>query len=322
MQRGQHRDTPAAIGLRQRLQNAGRPLNLSQNDMMRLYFLEGFLRRLVVSPFHQHFVLGGAFFLYKLALGPAHARFTQDSDFSVWGIRTDASTLQAAIQSIVAQPSGDELEFDPTTISVTAIMTGNPQGGWYVRVVGYLGKARDTISLDCSFDPIFPPGPQLRQVPTTLPSQPPIPVWTVPLEDIMAGKVEAMLRRGRSNTRFKDYWDLAQLAMTQDFTGDLLISTLQATCAYHGTPFMSTGEVFASPTFAIDPTQVAGWQQFLSRLRGPVRVPTQGPPYAAPSFPSFPSFADVVTSVRALYRPVLEGVAGGRTWSHQARAWQ
>ena len=45
-------DTPRAIGLRQRLQNAGQPLQLSLNEMLRLYFLDGVLRRLEASAYH------------------------------------------------------------------------------------------------------------------------------------------------------------------------------------------------------------------------------------------------------------------------------
>jgi len=317
----QPQDTPATIGLRRRLQNAGQPLNLSQNDMMRLYLLDGILRRVAQSPYHHQFVLGGAFFLYKLVLGPAQARLTQDCDFSVSGISSVSTDLQSVVQSVAGWPIDDEVQFDSASVRVAPIMAGNPQRGLQVKVVAYLGKARDTITLHCSFDPVFPPGPQLRQLAPTMPTQPPIPVWTVPLEGIMAGKVEAMLRRGRSNTRFKDYWDIAHLATTQDFAGDLLASTLRATCTYYRTQCVATGEVFASTAFASDPAQVAGWHRFLAHLRGPAAASRthQTPPFTAPSFPAF---ADVVTTVQALYRPVLEGVAGGRTWSHLARAWQ
>jgi hypothetical protein len=300
-------DTPRAIGLRQRLQNAGQPLQLSLNEMLRLYFLDGMLRRLAVSTYHPQFVLGGALLLYKLVLGPTQARLTQDSDFSADGLPADARALESALQTVIAQPVTDELLFDPTSVLVTSIMAGNPQAGLHARLTGYLGKARDTVSLDCSFGPVFPPGPQLRQLPSTLPGEPSIPVWTVPLEDILGGKVEGMLRRGAANTRYKDYWDVARLAETQDFQGDLLCSTLVDTCAYYGTPLTASGEVFASATFPTDPTQIANWQRFLARMRGTAL--------------SMPAFATVIQQVRAFYGPVLADQVQGKTWRHQAGLW-
>jgi hypothetical protein len=283
-------------------------LNLSQNDMMRLYFLDGFLRRLAISPYHAHFVLGGALFLFKLVLGPLQARLTQDSDFSVLGLPNDTSALQNIIQAIVVISFPDELQFDPTSVLVAPIMIGNPQLGLQGRITGFLGKARDTVTLDCSFSPVFPPGPQLRQVPSSLPGQAPIPIWTVPLEDIMADKVEGMLRRGATNTRYKDYWDIARLAETRDFAGSLLTSTLRDTCAYYGTTFAASNEVFVSPAFPIDPAQVANWQRFLNQLRG--------------SSLAMPTFTSVIQRVRDLYGPVLSNAVGNRSWSHQAQQWQ
>ena len=301
-------DTPRAIGLRQRLQNAGQPLQLSLNEMLRLYFLDGVLRRLEASAYHPRFVLGGALLLYKLVLGPALARLTQDSDFSVQVLPADAHAIQAVIQAIVTPILSDELVFDPTSVFVAPNMAGNPQAGLHARLTGYLGKARDTVSLDCSFGPVFPPGPQLRQLPSTLPGQPPIPVWTMPLEDILAGKVEGMLRRGASSTRYKDFWDVARLAETQDFQGDLLRSTLVDTCAYYGTPLTTSSEVFASVTFPTDQAQVANWQRFLARIRGTALA--------------MPTFTTVIQQVRALYGPVLTDQMHGKTWHHQSAGWQ
>jgi hypothetical protein len=53
---------------------------------MRLYLIDGFLRRLSASTCHGQFVLGGAYTLYKVALGPTRLRLTQDADYSVNGV--------------------------------------------------------------------------------------------------------------------------------------------------------------------------------------------------------------------------------------------
>jgi hypothetical protein len=303
-------DTPAAISVRQRLQNAGMPLGLSQNEMMRLYLIDGFLRRLSASSYHGQFVLGGAYTLYKVALGPTRMRLTQDADYSVNGVANDPTALRDALAAICVLGAPDLALFDPNSILVAPILPTQPDAGLQARLTAYIGKARDTVTLDCSFSPVFPPGPQAQSLPATLPGDNDIPVWTVPLEDIMAGKVESMLRRGATSTRFKDYWDIAQLARTLDFDGAQVASTLLATCAYRGTALDITNVVFADVAFLTDPQQLAGWSRFLNRLRG-----TGAPPL---------TFTEAIGTVRALYGPVIAGQISPQTmrhWSHVTHAW-
>jgi Nucleotidyl transferase AbiEii toxin, Type IV TA system len=303
-------DTPAAISVRQRLQNAGASLGLSQNEMMRLYLIDGFLRRLSASAYHGQFILSGAYTLYKVALGPTRMRLTQGAEYSVNGVANDPTALRDALAAICVVGAPDLALFDPDSILVALIMPNHPDAGLQARITAYIGKARDTVTLDCSFNPVFPPGPQTRLLPATLPPESDIPVWTVPVEDIMAGKVESMLRRGAANTRFKDYWDIAQLTRTLDFDGALLSSTLLATCAYHGTALDTTNVVFAGAAFLTDPAQLAGWSRFLKRLRGS----------GAPSL----TFTEAIAAVRALYGPVIAGQITPqttRTWSHGAHTW-
>jgi len=304
-------EAPEIRSIRQRLKNVSVTLGSTFNETLRLYFLEGFLRRVAASSVQTSFVLGGAMVLFKIGLGPMQARHTQDADFSVQGLPNDAQTIRTLLQTIAGlspAPVADELAFDPSSVVVAPILLAQPQIGLQARLSGTLGKARDTITLDCSFDPIVPPGPQLRDLPATLPGTLPIPLWTVPLEGIMAGKIESMLRRGATTTRYKDYWDIARLAEIQTFSGDRVFAALQATCAQHGTQLDPSAEVFASPTFPTDPLQEANWGHFLARLHS--------------ATPSASSFAEVIQRVRALYRPVIQGSVSGKTWSPLSRSWQ
>src|SRR5262249_55370394 len=155
-----------------------------------------------------------------------------------------------------------------------------------------------------------PPGPQAQSLPATLPGDNDIPVWTVPLEDIMAGKVGSMLRRGGTSTRFKNYWGIAPLARALAFDGAPGAPTLLATCAYRGTALDVTNVVFADVAFLTDPQQLSGWSRFTKRLRG-----TGAPPL---------TFTEAIGAVRALYGPVIAGQITPQTtrhWSHVMHAW-
>jgi len=300
-------EPPPILSIRQRLKNLAQARHVTLNEVLRLYFLDGFLQRVAASPARDQFVLGGAMVLYKIGLGPLRARHTQDADFSVQGLPNDSPSIRRLLQTIVALPAPDELRFDPASVTVAPILLANPQLGLQAHIAGFLGKARDIITLDCSFDPIAPPGPQQSALPPTLPGAPPIALLIVPVEGIMAGKVESMLRRGATNTRYKDYWDIAQLAATRAFAGDHLQVALRATCAAHGTPLDPTAVALASPTFPTDPTQLTNWANFLTRLRT-----AQAQPIA---------FSEAIARLRALYTPVVLGAVAGKTWSPHTQQW-
>ncbi len=296
-------DTPTARSIRQRLTNSATALGIRSMEAMRLYFLDGFLARLAHSPYQGHFILGGGLFLYKVVLGPTRTRVTQDSDFTLLGLTP--AQVPAALQAIVAQTIADELVFDPQTVVVQPIMVAQPQMGLRARFTGHLGQAVDRVTLDLSSEPIPRPGPQLRNVPATLPQQSAVSVLTYPVEGVMAGKVEGMLRRGPLNTRFKDYYDLYRLAQTQDFVADAVDLALRDVCAHHQTP-LAPNSVFLDPAFPTDPVQLSGWQRFVNATYLPGGMP---------------SFADVIDLIRRLYVPLLQGIVGGLRWDHLQGRW-
>lgn len=302
-------DTPQTISIQARLTNIGRRLGIPgdvSQAMRRLYFLDGFLARLAQTSFHQQFVLGGGLFLLKLALGATLARPTQDADFSCLGLSNDPGVLRPVLQAIVHVPEADAVVFDETHMRLNTIMQQGPLVGVRARLPARLGNARELLSLDLAFGMPLVPGPQLRAVPTTLDPSVTIPVYTYPLETIMAGKVASILVHGAQNTRFKDYFDVHALAHTQDFDGSTVEAALVATCQVQGLALGPNNVVFASPTFLTDPQQLQGWSALVTSGGLASRAP---------------SFAEAITTVRELYGPVLSGNASGRTWDHTAQRW-
>lgn len=303
-------DTPQTISIQARLTNIGRRLGIPgdvSQAMRRLYFLDGFLARLAQTPHHSQFVLGGGLFLLKLALGATQARPTQDADFSCLGLSNDATVLLPALRTIVRIPAADAVVFDEAHIRLNTIMQQGPLFGVRARLPARLGNARELLALDLAFGMPLIPGPQLRAVPTTLDPSITIPVYTYPLETIMAGKVASMLFHGAQNTRFKDYFDLHALAYTQDFDGAILEAALVATCQVQGLALDPTNVVFTSSTFLTDPQQLQGWTALTTSSGIAARAPT---------------FAEAIMTIRALYGPVLTGSASGRTWDHAAQLWR
>ena len=303
-------DTPRTISIQARLDNLGRRLGIPANvpQVMRyFYFQDGFLARLARSPYQQHFVLGGALLLQKLVPGLAQARPTQDADFTCLGLPADVPSLGATLLAIAQVPWSDEVVFEAGAIRVRQLLQQGTTQALRARIPVRLGNAREVLPLDLAFGTVLVPGPQLRQLPTTLDPSVTVPVYTYPLETVMGGKVASILLHGAANTRFKDYLDLHVLARAQDFDGSALQAALVAICQSQGLVPDPSSVVFASPAFVTDPQQLQGWSRFVASGRLGA---------------SAPNFAEAISVVRALYGPALSGSAGGLTWDHTTQHWR
>lgn len=79
---------------------------------------------------------------------------------------------------------------------------------------------------------------------------------------VVAEKLEAIVRFGMLNSRFKDYFDLHYLAQKVPFGGDLLVKSIAATFERRGTAFPTGLPAGLTQTFSADATKTRGWQAF------------------------------------------------------------
>jgi len=63
-----------------------------------------------------------------------------------------------ALAAVCALGATDLAHFDPDPILVAPILPTRPDAGLQARITAYTGNARDTVTLDNSFSPVFPPG--------------------------------------------------------------------------------------------------------------------------------------------------------------------
>jgi hypothetical protein len=134
----------------------------------------------------------------------------------------------------------------------------------------------------------------------------------------VAEKAEAMVDLGISNSRMKDFTDVAMAARRVAFDGDTLVAALRATFRRRGTPLPELEVVALSDRFVQDANAQANWKAFATRNR-----PRD---FESPSLRSCPSFGAFL--FRHLSTPELVShspKAGIRTdhgrsgskWTHQ-----
>lgn len=163
----------------------------------------------------------------------------------------------------------------------------------------HLAEARIHVQIDIGFGDVVTPPATSLSFPTLLPDMPAPNVLAYPTETIIAEKLEAMVDRGISNSRMKDYTDIAMAARRLAFEGAVLVAAIRATFRRRNTPLLDPDIVGLSDRFVEDSSAQANWKAHAKRSRPR----------------DFESLAQVVAELRRFLRPPLEHVVRDGTFS-------
>lgn len=120
-----------------------------------------------------------------------------------------------------------------------------------------LGQARIHVQIDVGFGDAITPAATDLEFPTLLTNMPSPNVLAYPTETIVSEKVEAMVDLGISNSRMKDFTDVAMAARRLKFSGGPLVAALRATFRRRGTA-LPEQIVGLSERFVEDANALAG----------------------------------------------------------------
>ncbi len=279
-------------------------------DLLVLYTLQSFLRRLALSAHRDHFILKGGLLLF--AMQADLGRATRDLDLLGQQTPVDPESIAALMREICQQtlPEDDGVRFDPESVTTEVITEDNDYPGVRARFNGYLANARSRVIVDVAAgDPIVP-GPQEFAYPTLL-GQQPLTLQAYSVESVVAEKLDALAERGLLTSRLKDCYDLWMLAGQHAFDGALLQQAIQATFAARGRTFSPELPTILTPTFAEDAQKQQQWAAFL----------------AAKSASSAPgSLADTLAPVTQMLAPLWQASSAGEpfsgSWECAAALWQ
>lgn len=295
--RGEVRNFAASV--HQRLLNLARAGDADFNLVLQRYVGERFLFRLAVSSEVNRFVLKGA----TLFLVWAGTEFRASGDVDFLSMApADHATLRRSFQAICAVTyAEDGLSFDPATIQIADIREDQEYGGVRVKLRATLGRAILPLQVDIGFGDVITPDRQEADYPTLL-DHPAPRLWTYPRETAVAEKFETMVRRGRTNSRMRDFWDVAALAQHFGFDGETLGTAIEETFRRRRTPLGGDLPDALRPTFYEDGERIAQWGAFQRKARAAVDAPT--------------SFGAAGEIVRAFLGPVRESLIRNRpfTW--------
>lgn len=250
-----------AASVKQRLLNVHTENNIDFNFLLTRYAVERFLHRLNRSRYKESFVLKGAMLFY--AWKGEWFRSTRDLDLLGFE-KNDPENLKRIFQEICATNSEQEdgLFFVSESITTEAIMEETNYPGVKVHIAMQLGKARSILQIDVGFGDKITPGIKTINFPSVLKDRE-LAVRAYPVETVIAEKFEAMVSRGRENSRLKDFYDLWVIARTFPLKGSVVIRAIQATCKQRGTALLP--ELPLALTTKFYENKAAQWLAFINR---------------------------------------------------------
>ena len=191
---------------------------------------------------------------------------------------------------------------------VAPIREDNVYGGLRLTLLAFVGSARLPVQVDIGFGDAITPAPELVTYPALLEGMEAAQLRAYPVYTVIAEKFHAMVELGISNSRMKDFFDLAVIARTSELDGCVLADALRATFERRGTPMPASTPIALTHEFAADPVKGKQWHAFVTKARLQAA-----------------SLEDVVSALDAFLRPPIDAAFGGQRfdskWSPKLRRW-
>lgn len=176
---------------------------LTQLELYQRFMFERILERISVSKYNENFILKGGLLLSAM-LG-INSRSTRDMEISIKGIDVSQEKMLKILNEILSIDIDDKVKFE--VVNITDIRADDEYGGNKYHLVGKLENLKVSLEIDISTGDEITPN-ELNFEYISIFDNKKIYIGTYNIETILSEKIETILRRGKYNTRMKDYYDV------------------------------------------------------------------------------------------------------------------
>jgi hypothetical protein len=245
------------------LQRLARTQRRTTAELLQLYVLEAFLRRLVRSPHVERFVLKGGVLMAAFDL----RRATRDIDLLALQTDNDPAEVERLVVEVASVPVEDGVVFRVDSVAREPIREDDVYPGVRVVLEARLATAHLKFSVDLNVgDPVVP-GPRRTTVPVLL-GDDGIEVLAYPKAMVVAEKLVTAMQRGRASTRWRDFADLYVLVPGDLMEADV-VAALATVASHRGTALQPLSELLADMPRDAQPR----WATWRDRQGAQERVP-------------------------------------------------
>ena len=275
-----------ADSVKAKLKNFAVSSGCTFQDALVYYGLERTIYRISVSPYAGHFVLKGGIFLYAI-FDRKYERATTDVDLLARRISNSADEMKTVFRDIFAQDTDDALVFDIDSITAEDITEFKEYHGLHISAVAYLDRTRIPIGIDIGFGDVIYPDAVEMDFPVILDMEAPR-VNAYSLESSIAEKLEAIVKNGFLNSRYKDFYDIYVLSEKYPFNYEKLNNAVTETFTNRNTPINMDTPAFSNE-FLSDSMHQTRWNSFLKKKKALIQV----------------SMNDAISRIRTFVTPLL-----------------
>ena len=258
-----------AESIKARLKNYAVSSGCTFQEALVYYGLERTIYRISLSPYASHFVLKGGIFLYAI-FDRKYERATTDVDLLARRISNSAEEMKAVFRDIFAQDADDALIFDLNSITAEDITEFKEYHGLHITAVAYLDRTRIPIGIDIGFGDVIYPDVVEMKFPVILNMEAP-KVNAYSLESSIAEKLEAIVKNGFLNSRYKDFYDIYVLSEKYHFNYEELNNAVTETFTNRKTPITMETAAFGKE-FLDDSMHQTRWNSFLKKKNALIPV--------------------------------------------------
>lgn len=211
-----------AMSLKAKINNISKEKKVAPQSVLQTYMLERFLERISVSPYKDNFILKGGM-LISAILGIS-SRSTMDMDATVKGFALTEENAIHILNEICNITLEDNITF--TLKKIELIREHDDYNGYRAC---FEAKFQNSMPVNLKIDITTGDKITYKEIEYTynlLLEDKTIPVWSYNLETILAEKFEAIIKRGITGTRIRDFYDVYMLMkMKENVINKKLLAT-------------------------------------------------------------------------------------------------
>ena len=233
-----------AMSLKAKIRNIAKSKNIPAQVILQNYMFERFLNRLSVSEYKEKFVLKGG--MLVAAIVGIDNRATMDLDTTLKNLPLTPESIEKALNKIFEIDLNDDVKFKFKGIS--PIREDDIYGGYRVALDAIYETIVTPMTIDVSTGDVITPEAVKYDFTGIFDDELTFEVWAYNIENVLAEKIETILRRSMFNIRPRDFYDAYILITTQNFDEAVFVKALEKTIEHRGTrnqinDFGSTMEV-------------------------------------------------------------------------------
>lgn len=177
--------------------------NINYYESLQRFMFERILERISVSEYQDNFILKGGLLL--AAMFGVENRTTKDMDTTITGIDILKDKMVNVLNKILSINLNDGVKFD--IVNITDIREEDEYGGNKYHITGRVNSTKVNLEIDISTGDKVTPKELKFKYPLLFEDRS-ILINSYNIETILAEKIETVLRRGKYNSRMKDYYDI------------------------------------------------------------------------------------------------------------------